>query len=70
MGIAAHLLNALAPLVEALEPAKYLSPIYYYIEADPLSNGLDLTQVGVLTAVTIALLIVAIVTFERRDLAV
>ena len=68
LGVAAYFLNALAPVVDALEPLQKLSLFYYYIEADPLSNGLDLGHVGVLLGLTGILLSVALVTFNRRDL--
>ncbi len=70
IGVAAYFLNALAPLVDVLEPLTRLSPFYYYIGADPLTNGLNLLHAAVLTGLTLALLAVALVTFERRDLAV
>ena len=57
-----------APVVEALEPSRKLSPFYYYMGADPLTNGLDPVHAGVLIALTVAFLAVALVTFERRDL--
>ena len=68
--VTAYFIYALAPLVEGLEPAEKLSPFYYYIGADPLTNGLDPVHVAVLIAVSAILLAVAMVTFERRDLAV
>lgn len=70
VGTAAYFLNALAPLAEAMEPARKLSPFYYYIGADPLSNGLNPGHVAVLIGLTLLLLAVALVTFSRRDLAV
>ena len=70
VGIAAYFLNALAPLVEALEPAQKLSAFYYYIGADPLVNGLNLAHAAVLVGLIVAALAVALVTFERRDLRV
>ena len=69
VGVAAYFINALAPVVEALEPSRKLSAFYYYMGADPLSNGLDPAHAGVLIALTVAFLAVALVTFERRDLA-
>jgi ABC-type transport system involved in multi-copper enzyme maturation permease subunit len=36
---------------------------------DPLRNGLSLADAGVLAAVSMAFLAVALVVFERRDLA-
>ena len=70
LALAAYLLYALAPLVEGLKVTEKISPFYYYIAADPLVNGLNPVHVAVLIAMTIALLAVAIITFERRDLAV
>ena len=68
--LATYFIYALMPLVEGLEDATKLSPFHYYITADPLANGLDPLHVGVLIALTVGLFVVAIVGFERRDLAV
>ena len=68
--IVAYLLNALAPVVELLEPLSRISPFYYYFGADPLTNGLHLGHAAVLAALTAVLLAVAVFTFERRDLSV
>jgi ABC-2 type transport system permease protein len=65
-----YFIYSLVPLVEGLEPVERVSPFYYYISADPLTNGLNLAHAAVLIGITAALLAVAIVTFERRDLAV
>ncbi len=70
LGVYAYMLNALAPLIGWLEPFQVASPFYYYIEANPLSNGLDPVHAGVLIGLSIVFLVIAIVTFERRDLAV
>lgn len=67
VAIAAYFLNALAPLSDALTPLQRLSPFYYFIEADPLTNGLNPFHVGVLLGLTAAALGVALFTFERRD---
>ena len=69
LGVAAYFLNALAPVVDVLEPSRKLSPFYYYMGADPLTNGLNPLHAGVLVALAVASLAVALVTFERRDLA-
>jgi ABC-2 type transport system permease protein len=60
--------NALAPLVEALEPWQVASPHYHYIGYDPLANGLDPAHASVLLGMTAILLAIAVVAFERRDL--
>lgn len=70
MAVAAYFLNAFAPLVEGLMPYRKLSPFYLYIGNDPLVNGPDWARVGVLVGLTLVLLIVGRVTFDRRDLGV
>ena len=67
---AAYLYNALAPLADALEPTRVLSPFYYYNSDDPLSNGLDPVHMSVMTAAIVVLLAAALFTFERRDVGV
>lgn len=57
-------------MVEGLTPYLKLSPFYYYISAEPLRNGLDLGHAAVLIGITAVLLAVALLAFERRDLAV
>ena len=69
-GRPAYFLNAVAPVVEVLEPFRKLSPFYYYISAEPLRNGLDPAHAAVLIGLTVVLLVVALVAFERRDIAV
>ena len=68
VAIAAYFFNALIPLSDALAPLQKLSPFYYFIEADPLTNGLNPLHVAVLLGLTAAALAVAVFTFERRDL--
>ena len=70
VGVATYFLNALAPVVDALEPLSKLSPFYYYIDGDPITNGLNFVHAAVLMGLTAVLLAVALITFERRDLAV
>ena len=70
IAVVAYFLNSLKPIVDGIEPFSRVSPFYYYIEADPLSNGLDLVHAAVLVGMTIVLVAIALVTFERRDLAV
>ena len=70
LAVAVYFVYALAPLAEGLSPLEKLSPFYYYIGADPLANGLNPTHTAALIGISAALLVVAAVTFERRDLTV
>ncbi|MFC1846914.1 ABC transporter permease subunit [Chloroflexota bacterium] len=70
LGVYGYMLNALAPLIDWLEPFQIASPFYYYIDANPLANGLNLAHAAILIGLALLFLGVAIFTFERRDLAV
>jgi len=70
LGVAAYFLNALTPVVRALEPLRRLSPFYYYIGADPLRNGLNPAHAAVLAGLVVALVAAAATAFERRDIGV
>lgn len=69
IGVAGYLINSLSPIAEALEPFQKLSPFYYYIGANPLLHGLNLGHAATLVGLIVVLLLIALVTFERRDLA-
>ncbi len=70
IAIVGYLVSSLAEAVDWLKPAQKLSPFYYANSSSPLTNGLDLGH-SLVFVVAIALLVaVAVVTFERRDVAV
>ena len=69
-GVTAYLINALTPAVEALEPARFISPFHYYSGSDPITNGLHLGHIGVLVLIAVVLYVLATFAFERRDLGV
>ena len=70
VGIVGYVANSFASIVDGLEWAQYLSPIYYFISNDPMVNGLNLAHAGVLVGVSAVLVALASYLFERRDLAV
>jgi ABC-2 type transport system permease protein len=70
VGVAAYLLNALAPEVKELADYQNLSVFYYYAENNPLVNGLEWWHVTVLVAFSLVLLFLGIAVFKRRDLGV
>jgi ABC-2 type transport system permease protein len=62
------LINGFAPLVDAIAWLKYLSPFYYYAGHDPIGHGVDIGDLAILAAASIALTAVAVVGIRRRDL--
>ena len=69
IAVAAFFLYGLAPLVDALEPFGKLSPFYWYIEPNPLANGLDPMLVW-MVAFTGLFVGAAVWGFVRRDVSV
>lgn len=69
LGVAAYLVNGLAPLVHALEGPQKLSPFYYYAAGDPLRHGLAPGHLAVLLAIAVAATALAPWLFSRRDLS-
>jgi ABC-2 type transport system permease protein len=67
IAVAAYLTNAMLPLAGLGRWAE-LSPWYYALGSDPLRNGMDLAHLAVLTGLGAVALVVAVLTFRRRDL--
>ena len=67
--VAMYLVDALAAVVDSLGVVRPLSLFRYYMGGDPLRNGISIPDAGVLAAVTVAFVALALVLFERRDLA-
>ena len=68
VAIVGWLVNSFAPLVSAIDWLKYLTLFYYYAGGDPIGSGLDLTGIVVLGVITLVLVGLAVVGFQRRDL--
>jgi ABC-2 type transport system permease protein len=68
VAILGWLINGFVPLVSAIAWLKYLSLFYYYAGHNPLTSGVDITGVIVLTTVTLVLTVAAMLGIERRDL--
>lgn len=66
--VLAYLVRAVAPQVTALNGLERLSPIDWYLGADPVANGADLVVLTLLAALTLACAVAAAVLFERRDI--
>ncbi len=70
LSLGAYLLNALAPVVEALQPYHKLSPFYWYIGSDPLVEGFNLLHMAALLGLALGALALGLLAFERRDVSV
>jgi ABC-2 type transport system permease protein len=69
VAVLAYIVNALAPLVDWLEPLQKLSPFYQYVGHDPLREGVSGVSVVVAVATVAVLVALAVLGFRRRDVA-
>jgi beta-exotoxin I transport system permease protein len=69
LAIASFLLKSFAASVSSLEPYRVLSPFFYYSGHEPLRRGFHAVDPIVLAGIASVALLVALSTFERRDLA-
>lgn len=67
--IVSYFINALAPLIDAIDSIKRVSIFYWYLEGDPLRHGLAVGDAVILAVVALVLFGAALVLFERRNLA-
>ena len=63
-----YVLNALLPFNDSLVGYAKISPFYYYLTSDPLFSGMHWGHAAVLTVLTVILVALALVFFQRRDL--
>jgi ABC-2 type transport system permease protein len=63
-----YVLNALLPFNDSLVGYAKISPFYYYLTSDPLFGGMHWGHAAVLTVLTVILVALALVFFQRRDL--
>lgn len=68
--VLAYLLSALAPISDAVEPWRVLSPVYHGAGYEPLFNGLGWSHVAVLVALTACGAAAAAFGFDRREITV
>ncbi|MBN1425189.1 hypothetical protein JXA88_11600 [Candidatus Fermentibacteria bacterium] len=67
-GLVLHVLNGLAELNDTIAGWARTSPFHYYLGNDPLNNGMDWINAGVLAGIIIMLIALSVVLFQRRDL--
>jgi ABC-2 type transport system permease protein len=63
-----YVLNAFLPFNDTLAGYAKWSPFYYYLSSDPLVNGMNWGHGAILAGLTVGLVALAVVLFERRDL--
>lgn len=63
-----YVANAFLPLSDRLADWARISLFYYYLGSDPLSSGMHWGHAGLLTGLAVALVLLAVGLFERRDL--
>jgi len=66
---AAYLIDLLTPAIESVEWLQYLSPLHYFLDPEPMMNGLGVGGSLVLAGIAVVALAYALWSFERRDLA-
>jgi ABC-2 type transport system permease protein len=62
-------INALAEIVDELRPAQEISPFHWFLQGTPLARGWDWPANALMAVVAVALVIIAVWAFERRDVA-
>jgi ABC-2 type transport system permease protein len=70
VAILTYIANTLGPSIEAISWSQSLSPFFYYSGGRPLVNGFQADDAVVLMAACLVLLGIALVGFQRRDVAV
>ncbi len=70
VAVTGYLVQSLSLLVSVLRPIAKVSPFYLYADGEPLRHGLNLAHVAALLIVTLALFVIALAVFRRRDLAI
>ena len=70
VAVVGYVANALAPLLDDGRWLEAISPFAWYLDGDPLVEGIDVVGFGALALVAVVSLGVAVTTFDRRDLGV
>ncbi|MGB0114801.1 MAG: ABC transporter permease subunit [Ilumatobacteraceae bacterium] len=65
---ASYAINSILSVVDDQSGWKQWTPFDWYLGGDPLQNGIEWSSVGLFVGVSAALIAVAVVLFDRRDL--
>lgn len=66
--LVAYAANAFLPVSEHLADWARLSPFYYYLQNQPLTNGISWPNMAVMTGISAVLLGLSVLSFRSRDL--
>jgi ABC-2 type transport system permease protein len=67
LAVAAWLLDGLAQAVDLLDPVRPVSPFYQALGHNPLREGVPWSGCAIMSAMTVILVVGAVLGFERRD---
>ncbi|WP_430298087.1 ABC transporter permease subunit [Sinomonas sp. B1-1] len=70
LAVLAYVVNGLGGVVDWLKPVQKYSPLYQYSGHDPLVNGVDWPSAWIALGTAVVLVVLAVVAFRRRDVAV
>jgi ABC-2 type transport system permease protein len=70
VGVLTYFANTLGPSVEALAWSEKVSPFFYYSGGDPLRNGFQVIDSLILLAAAGGLILIGVLGFRQRDVAV
>jgi ABC-2 type transport system permease protein len=69
LAVAGYMANAIGAMLDGGDWLRSVSPFHWYLGGEPLISGVGVGYLGLLAVVVIAM-VVAVVTYERRDLGV
>jgi ABC-2 type transport system permease protein len=70
VAVAGYVIRGLSDSVPWMHPWRWISPFHYYLGSDPLHRGFHVGYLLVLAIGVAALVMIAVVTFDRRDVRV
>jgi len=68
VAVVAFIINGFLPLNDSTTAWAKVSPFYYYLSSDPLTNGMAWGHAAILASLFVILVVLAVVLFGRRDL--
>lgn len=65
---AAYLISSFASTISWIRPARFVSPFYWAVGANPIGDGVAASNIAALVGLAVLLLVAAVVTMRRADL--